>query len=305
MSTWLAMALSAALLAQQAAPAATAAKSEDETTLEGLVVTAKPLPQKEAIESFVAGISAETGNKRLGRWDRKVCPGVVGLRNDYSQLMIDRIAGAAVEIGLEVGEPGCKANIIVLGTAEADKLARSMIKQYPDAFAKYDGGIRPPRRKLNAFMTSDAPVRWWHVTRRTTADGQRYDLGETMRVRDGGRLKDGTRDDFDRVIIILDVTRIGKLKFATLADYVAMVALAQVDADADTGGALSVLNLFSDREAGAEPVDQLTEWDKAYLTGLYDARRDVRRGAAQEDDIARSMGEDLSGKTPPVKKTKD
>ena len=302
MSIWTAAMLSAALLMQQAAPAATAKPPED-TTVDSLTVTAKKTPEVEAIEAFVSSVSDQTANRRLGRWDRKICPGVMGLKNDYAQLMLDRIAATATEIGLEVGEPGCKANMIIIATAESDKLTRQMVKEHPDAFAKFDSGIRAPRKALDAFVVSKAPIRWWHVTARTSADGQRYQPGDNVRVRDIGRLRGGTRDDFATVIIILDVTRVGKLRFSSLADYIAMVGLAQVDPKADTSGVESVLNLFADRDAGVEPAEAMTSWDKAYLKGLYDARRDVRRGDAQEDDITRTMSRELAGS--PKKDKKD
>lgn len=306
MSIWTAAALSAALMFQQA-PAATTppAAPDDDTTVESLTVTAKKVPETEAIEAFVTSVSEQTANRKLGRWDRKVCPGVMGMRNDYARILIDRIAETAVKIGLDVGEPGCKANMIILATADSDKLTKQMVKDYPDAFAKYDSGVRRSRKDLDAFVATGAPIRWWHVIGRTTADGQKYDQGESVRVRDVGRLHSTTRDDFATVIIIMDTTRIGKLRFSSLADYIAMVGLAQVDPDADVGGVSSVLNLFDDRAAGVEPAVAMTEWDMAYLKGLYTARRDARRGEAQEDDIARSMVKDLGGTEKPKKGEKD
>lgn len=297
MSIWSAAALGVALLAQQPATASV----EDGTTVDSLTVTARPAPDAKAIEAFVATVADETGNRRLGRWDRKVCTGLVGFRPAYAQMLIDRIATSAIEIGLEVGEPGCKPNMLIFGTADSDKLTKELVKEYPAAFAKYDDGIRAPKRSFEAFMTSKAPVRWWHVTRRTTADGQQYNRGDQVRVRQVGRLNAGTRDDFDRVIIVMDVTRMGRLRMSSLADYIAMVGLAQVDPEAETAGVSSVLNLFADRAAGVEPVTGMTQWDKAYLKGLYGAKRAARRGADQEDDIARSMTEDLAAPPPPEK----
>lgn len=301
MSIWISAALSAVLFMQPAAPAAavSTAPAEEDTTVESLTVTARPQPEKEAIEAFVGSIASETATKRLGRWDRSICPGVVGMRADYAQLLLDRIATSAVDIGLTVGEPGCKANMFILATADSNALAKDLIARYPDAFAKYDSGARQSRRKLDAFASSRAPVRWWHVTARTTADGQRFQEGESVPVRGMTRLNAGTRDDFDRVIIILDVSRVGKVKFVTLADYITMVGLAQVDPNADVSGASTVLNLFADRSAGVTPVDEMTSWDRAYLKGLYTARRDVRRGAAQERDMVRSMSDDLGAPKPP------
>lgn len=299
MSIWMSAALSAMLFMQQAAPAATTTPTppaaEDETTVEGLTVTARPTPETKAIEAFVGSIAAETNGatKRLGRWDRSICPGVVGMRNDYAKVLIDRIATTAVDVGLKVGEPGCKANMVILATAESDKLAKQMVDDFPDAFAKWDEGIRQPRAELDKFVVSQAPVRWWHVAFRTTADGQRFQQGDSITIRGVSRRNASTREDFDRVIIILDVKRAGKLQFATLADYIAMVGLAQIDPDADIGGANSVLNLFADRAAGAAPVSGMTDWDRAYLKGLYSAQRAAPSGKFQKRDVVRSMSDDL------------
>lgn len=291
MSLWIAAALGSMLMV--GAPSAPSAPPDDGTTVEGVVVTARPTPEKEAIAAFVDSLSLETAGGRLGRWDRKICSGVLGFQPAYAQAMNDRIARTALSVGLEVGEPGCKADIIVIGTPDSDKLTRDLVKDYPNAFAKYEGELRRSRKHLKAFVDSDAPVRWWHVTRRTMADGQKYDAGASVPVRGIGRLRATTREDFDRVIIVLDVKRIGTVRFGALADYVAMVGLAQIDPETDTAGVSSLLNLFSDRAVGATPPQTLTEWDQAYLRGLYEARRDGNNSAAQERDMVRSIGDSL------------
>jgi len=293
MSILLSAALSAVLLLQQAAPAAQS--TQDPTDVEGLVVTARPQPAKEAITGFVASVSAESGNGRLARWDRKVCPGTIGLKPAYAQLMIDRIATTAVKVGLEVGEPGCKANMIIVGTDDSAALVGNIVKENPDAFGKFDGAVSRGRRHLDAFVVSQDPVRWWHVTTRVSADGEKYASGESIRIRDASRLHATTRDDFSHVVIVMDARRMGRLKIAALADYIAMVGLAQIEPEAKTDGVNTILNLFSDRAAGLPPPDGLTDWDIAYLKGLYTARRDAPRGAAQERDVVRTMSDELGG----------
>lgn len=287
-------ALMAALAILQAGPAATPPPASGETTVEGLIVTAPAKTDKEQITSFVTSVTATSADKRLARWDRKICPGVIGLKPAYAQLMLDRIAQVAQSVGLEVGKPGCKADILIVASADSDTLVRQAVKDNPDTFAKYEDGVSRGRKALDAFIDSDAPVRWWHVTSRKTADGQTYVQGANVRVRSVGRVKSNTRTDFDHVVIVLDVRRIGTVRFGALADYIAMVSLAQINPDADTRGVSSILNLFSDKAAGVTPPDGLTEWDMAYLRGLYSARRDARRGDRQEADVVRSMDKTLS-----------
>lgn len=288
MSILLAAAASAALLLAPAAPPASEA-----TDVEAVVVTARQQPARDAITGFVASVSAESGNGRLARWDRKVCPGTIGLKPVYAQMMIDRIAATAVQVGLEVGEPGCKANMIIVGTDNSPALVANIVKENPDAFGKFDGGVSRGRRHLEAFVVSEEPVRWWHVTTRVSADGEKYSAGESIRIRDAGRLHATTRDDFSHVVIVMDARRMGALKIAALADYIAMVGLAQIEPEAKTDGVPTILNLFADKKAGLTPAEGLTDWDIAYLKGLYAARRDAPRGAAQERDVVRTMSDSL------------
>ncbi|ATQ43113.1 hypothetical protein [Caulobacter mirabilis] len=281
--------IGAALLAQSAF----AAEPQDETTVEGLVVTAKKAPDQQALTDFVASVASST-NGRLARWDRSICTSVVGLKEAYAQLLIDQIAAAAIEAGLDVGQKGCQPNMIIVATDDSDALVKMTVAANPDGFSKYDTEMTAGRKAFDAFLTSPEPVRWWHVSARVTADGQRYDVGGSVRVRDVGRLKSTTRMDFDRAVVVMDVKRIGKVRFAALADYVAMVGLAQIDPKAEIETGDTVLNLFKDREAGRTPAEGLTAWDKAYLSGLYAARRDVRRDERQKQDIVRSMAGTLA-----------
>lgn len=281
--------------------AVAAAPSDEPTTVEGLVVTAPAKTDKEQITSFVTSVSALSADKRLARWDRKICPGVIGLKPAYAQVMLDRISATAQAVGLEVGKPGCKANILIVATADSDALVRQAVKDNPDTFAKYEDGVSRGKKALQAFMDSDAPVRWWHVTSRKTSDGQTYVQGANVRVRSVGRVNANTRTDFDHVVIVLDAKRMGTVRFAALADYVTMVSLAQIAPDSDTGGVSTILSLFSDKAAGVTPPEGLTDWDMAYLHGLYTARRDVRRGNRQEADVVRSMGTALGAPQEPAK----
>jgi hypothetical protein len=296
MSVRLFAALAGALLMAQ--PAAAAEPPAGETTVEGVVITARPaVPSDQALDAFVSDVSVRSPTGRLARWDRKICPGVTGVRPDYAQMMIDRIAQTAFQVGLQIGEPGCKSNMIIVATDDSPTLVQGVVKDYPDAFAKFEDGTSRGRPALEAFVASPLPVRWWHVTRNVGADGQAYDRGQAIKVRGVGRIRSTTRDDFDRVIIIVDVKRTGVLRWQALSDYVAMVGLAQIDAGADTKGVPTILNMFADGPAGAAAFDGLTDWDVAYLKGLYAARRDSPRGRRQERDVVHTMAEEL--KTPP------
>jgi hypothetical protein len=107
------------------------------------------------------------------------------------------------------------------------------------------------------------------------------------RVREVSRLRGGVMEMMDYVIIVIDANKTTHTTVGALADYVAMVALAQINPDADTANAPTILNLFSE---GVDPKPtQLTSWDLAYLRGLYDSADNPRSTRQQEGQIVRRM----------------
>ena len=269
------------------------------TPLEGLVITARPAaPPIDTVSGFVADVSAQSANGRLARWDRKICPGVIGLKEPYGQQMIDRIALIATTIGLQVGDPGCKPNLIIVATDDSQAMVKLLVDRNPTAFGKWEDGITRGRAALADFIETPRPVRWWHVTHVTLADGQTYTRGSQVLIRQVGRVRGTSRDNFDHVIIMIDVSQVGVIRFSALADYVAMVGLAQVDPQTDPSGVPSVLNLFSARDKGAPPPIGLTGWDVAYLQALYSVDANVNKGDRQANRIVRDMATRL-GASPP------
>jgi hypothetical protein len=268
---------------------------------EDIVVVAERL--REMVREFVGEVAEAPGSERqMARWDRKICPLVAGLPQRQMQYMADRIAQRAHQVGLEPEGSGCKANILIFVTPDASRLATGIVDEYRALVAFYsESGIATlGRGPLEDFTASTAPVRWWHVNQTVSADGQQLG-GETNNggssvIRGGpppSRVRRATRQDFLRVLIIVDARQAEGLQFQALADYVAMVSLAQLDPDGETTDIPTILNLFADHAAGRTPAGAMTEWDEAYLDGLYNARRTAPNDVWQRRDIARRMVEGL------------
>jgi hypothetical protein len=98
------------------------------------------------------------------------------------------------------------------------------------------------------------------------------------------RLARYTRQDFSRVVVVVDSRRIGATPVGALGEYIAMVSLAQLNPNADTSRYPTILNLFS----GGQRQTALTDWDQAYLEHLYGASR-VHPQNLQENAIAASL----------------
>jgi hypothetical protein len=286
------------------------ASAQEVSVGEDIVVSGRDL--REAARAFVGEIAASSpGADQMARWDRAVCPGVVGLRDGaQARFVADRIGQRAVSVDLRAPDPGCRPNIWVFFTNEAGELAETLASEYRD-FVGYHGNVANVtmgREALQAFVETDRPVRWWHVSQTISADGEA--LGEPDPAGSegvngipvtrtyGGRLRGNTRQDLSRVVVIVDVDGLDGMRLDALADYIAMVSLAQVSTAADTSQIPTILNLFSGAGSGALAPTEMSDWDVAYLRALYDTTRNARNVDSQERDMARRMAAVLDSPPP-------
>lgn len=282
--------------AQVASPAAgvQAAPQDESTTLSTIEVEGQRRTAYDAARAFTNEILVTPPRRGIARWRTTdpICTGVVNMQRDVAQALADRIADRVIELGLQAGEPGCKANMIIVGADDGAAMASSLIEARPRAYITGIAGTSLTYRALNTFRTSDAPVRWWMLTvpldARTGAVTVRTPDSEDAPIRriDGaGRLRSQDINAIFQVMVVVDVNRIGTVDVGQLGDYIAMVTLAQVDAQADVAGFETVLNLFQD-PAG---VSGLTDWDLTYLRQLYAADLSVLSASAQVGRIAGAM----------------
>jgi len=272
-----------------------AAPAWAQTESEEVVVTGERL--REVVRGFVEELQPPAlSEDQMARWNSRVCPLVAGIPARQAQYVVDRVAQRAYALDLRPGGPGCRANLLIFFTTNADLLAETLASDHA-LVAYYNNaeyGNSLGRDALDRFVRSDAPVRWWHVAQTVTHDGQIIDNdGDTVRTTITGRLQRSTRQDFNRAIIVVDAQQASGLPFEALSDYLAMVALAQLDASSDTSRIPSILNLFSERDAGETLTTRMTDWDIAYLEGLYAAPRLAPNTEAQQRAITRRMEEEL------------
>lgn len=283
------------------------------TQLEDVEVTARA--NADMARTFVDRVAAPARGRGLGRW-LKICPGIANLDRAVAQPIVDRMAQRAGDLGIEVEGPGCEANIIVVFTADAPAVTRALVEAEPRVFRGQGGGIDRGGAALRAFLASERPVRWWSLSvpidsetgrRAVRVPGDRVGgpvgnrLAQALGCRPsdcvgagapiiqsaGGasRLNSRIVDQLYKSIVIVDIDAVSGLNAAQLGDYLAMVSLAQVDPEAETGAFDTVLNLFADPRG----VQGLTEWDASYLQALYESPSRRRSAGAQADAVAAIM----------------
>lgn len=304
------LALMAAIAALQAAPQ----QSADPDALPDVVVQGRSLD--EATREFVGQVAAPPRGRGLALWRGRVCVGAVGFQQEAGQYLVDRVSTVAEDLGVTIGEPGCTANVVIAGAEDGQAMARELVSRERRAFDTNISGANRPDGALEDFIGSTRPIRWWHVSlpvdSETGAAAVRipgqctgscdsiYDYAPTISVNAASRLNSQIRDDLQKVIIVLDVDALGDASFTQVADYVSMIALAQVDPQADTRGFNTILNLFQPAVATDE---YLTDWDLAYLRGLYSAdqtENNARRNASAVADAMADARLEVSETEPPL-----
>lgn len=286
------------------APQADASPQAAPTRLEDVTVTGRSLDRM--IGDFVAEVAEPNRGRGLARWDRSICVGVANLRTETAQYIVDRVSTVAEDIGLRAGAPGCAANLLVVATADGEAAARALVSEGRRAFRMGGAGMDRGMAALTDFQETDRPVRWWQVAMpidtesgmratRLPGDCQSFEcnaaIGSVMgyapvlSISSASRLNTQIVDNIFRTVVIVDIDDVSALTVQQLADYIAMVSLAQIDPEADTSRYATILNVFDDPES----APTLTGWDLAYLAGLYHAKRDEQNRAAGRAEIESSI----------------
>lgn len=261
----------AGVIAGQTNPAAAPLVQEPGTELPGIDVTGARAMEERA-RAYVSTVASPPRNRNPARWENRVCIAAVNMGPTFAQSMVDRVSQVAQELGLSAGDPGCDPDVLIVMAEDAQQTAAELVRRRPGVFRPEGNGVALGRDELEAFTQGSAAIRWWHVS--TVVDMRT----RMPAVTNGDRkaplalsnnvgpsfIRTQLGDYLRKAIIVIDADQVGEIGFDRLSDYVAFVALAQVDADADYTGHDTILNLLKDPQA------RLSEWDRAYLKSLYD-----------------------------------
>jgi hypothetical protein len=248
------------------APAEAAAEEGD------ILVTAR---SREMLGDFVHDMGEAGRNNQLARWDRTFCTAALGLDEGQAAFLSQRIAAIGRRLDLRAGGDGCRPSVLIVFTPNADGFAAGLARRFPITLSS-EG-----RARLNRFVRTARPVRWV----------ARTDLA--ARALPNSRLTLATRAELQLMLVVVDATKIDGYSLGELADYLAVVALANPRFGAAPSRA-SVLAMFErPRDLGSRFA--LTPFDQAYLSGLYGAPERAR-AADQQRSILSAMERDADRK---------
>lgn len=267
--------------------------------LEDIEVRGRQL--QDLVRDFVNEVAEPNAYRGLARWDSQICVGVANLKGEAAQYLADRISTIAEDLDLRPGAPGCTPNLLIVATSDGNGMAETLVGERRRAFRMGGAGMDRGGAALQDFVETDRAVRWWQmslpVDSNTGAPAVRIsgecrndcesvnDIAPQIKLDSASRLRTQIVDRIIRTIVIVDVDQVSQLSINQLADYIAMVSLAQINPDSDTSGYASILNVFSQPDY----TDRLTDWDQAYLGGLYNAERNRLNRRANRSEISDSI----------------
>ena len=307
---------------QSSAPAIETSSNAPKSTgsrLQEVTVSARRADLAPKVSAFVNQITNYDRDDSMGlaRWLVPVCPLISGLPGQDGEFVLGRVSEIARKAGVPLAGEKCRPNLYILINANPVELLRAM-EQRNRLFTFADA----PSGLIDRFIATPRPVRVWYHTQVETPEGLPLtgfyfpQLGKqnhgdvfssnnsTAQSPDPNTNTPGGADSglqanpwansshiilnfiwgIHRAIVVVDQKRLPGVTRGQLADYVAMVALAQLKPDLNLGDAPTILTLFSRTPQAASAG--MTGWDEAFLKSLYDTDQRIKK---QRGEIARDI----------------
>ena len=264
---------------------------------------------------------------KIARWERRICPVVVGQNPHSAAFITQHLKYVALAAGARIdNEANCTPNIDIVFTTTPQDLLNTVAKDnqhylgYFSSVAQKNAlaSVTRPLQAWYATESTDIKGRHFLDTGRSVTGGtsvQNFNglTGQVGRVDQAGdnpatsagsaltdmapffystgnHINDGIHTGFNHVLIVIDSTKLAGQDIVPLADYIAMLALVQVNAPDACQALPSIMNRMA---PGCDhSAESLTAFDLAYLQALYHMAND-RSLMAQRSEIGDLMTDRL------------
>jgi hypothetical protein len=279
--------------------------------VESVTVNGRRVPDEE-IHAFVAARTAPTFKLgKVARWEKGICPTVMGLKSDFTDFVKKRLKETAAKVGAPLDpNANCQPDIQIVFTTAPQALLDNIRKNY-DALLGYHDNSSQGEEMAKVTHSIQA----WYSTVTIDASGApRFDGGKIPGIGcldrpkcriyltraqgyavTGGRVGDGLRSGFHDVIIVIDPKKLGGYEIGALADYISFLALTQPRSLDDCQQLPSILNLLAAGCTAGDATSEMTQGDLGYLKGVYHMRDDDAL-IFQQDQIAFQVKQALLGR---------
>jgi hypothetical protein len=216
----------------------------------------------------ISDISSDIYDRPLARIEDRLCPGVIGLRRDAAELMIDRIRWNAERLDMRLADDtACSPNLIIAFVEDGKAQIAELQDKQPWLFQS----LTIPER--TALLEEDGPVRVWTTAQMRTRDGMPIQRRESLDAPPvvqmwmaHSKIYLTIREDITQVVVLFDRAAVRGKTVIQLADYATMRSFAKTRPAEGEVALDTILTLFD----ADLPPDGLTQFDQAYLRSVYD-----------------------------------
>jgi hypothetical protein len=246
---------------------------------------------REAADTMLAQI-VHPVDGQIARYATGVCPVAIGVSDEFSKRVADRIRKVAEDAGAPVAAQPCNGNLLVFFVNSPAEFFKSVESEHPAWLRSLS---RYSRKQLAA---SSEPVLAWHLTTRRNGEGEgsHEDVSAsqpvpTMRVRDSSFVQPVTRQTIDSAFVVVSLSAIDGRPIYQIADNIALQALTPVDVP-QSPQVPTVLTAFEQEPLKAPSM--MTAADLAFLRALY-ASDGQQNATSERHRLAEAMGSNRSG----------
>lgn len=214
----------------------------------------------------------ESGTGTLSRWKEGVCIKTEGLPpafEDYVSARVEAIA-AAVRTPYEKRHP-CRPNVYVIFTNEPQRFIDGTVDQNPEILGYHYSA------QLKKLRSIDRPIQAWHITGLEAGlSGVVLDSvwAPPLIVPSATRISTGVQSFILFTLVVVDGKKILGYPLGAIADYIAMLTLAQVRLIDHCGELPSILDLMA-TACARKKSQSITAADLAYLRSLNTVGQEV------------------------------
>jgi hypothetical protein len=214
-----------------------------------------------------------------------------GLPQEEGEFIRGRVSEIARAAAVPLAVENCRPNLYILIHPEPKKLFQAMEKRN---FAFTFGDDPPAPSVIDRFIATPQAVKVWYTSVERTPDGMPLQACPpypkcTPGDPEASRFTSGVVWLLAQVFVVVDETRLKVVSREQLADYVAMVAFADLKPGARLANTPTILKLF-DGAPQAAPAG-MTDWDQASLKSLYATEQASR---LQRSQIAHQIEREIA-----------
>jgi hypothetical protein len=210
------------------------------------------------------------------RYEQTFCIAVDGLEPEANQLIKDRIVQTALNVGLRAARPKCRVNAVVMIVDDPKKTFDLIHRRHTALLGSINSRDIHTRTIVEQLEAGRPFVNWNSLSNGPPLMFDDIFTGffpvRGMAFRDAGR-----HIPKQMSVIMFDRAQLEEASLGQVADFASLYLLGMPrrQIDFDNVAVTSVLSLFADGPQSAPA--QMTEFDAAYLAGLYKMPRNNRR----------------------------